>query len=98
MQRIDKRQVNEILHDYKKECFQLEHSSEQHETVVKGRQKLVEEHRTVPSDRGGVRPRRRPPSCPRLGARFDIKACHEVLRVGRLPLVVLAQVVRTRVV
>ena len=32
----------------------------------------------------------------RLGARFDIKAFHEVLRVGRLPLVVLAQVVRDR--
>ena len=32
----------------------------------------------------------------RLGARFDIKAFHEVLKAGRLPLVVLAQVVRAR--
>lgn len=43
MHRIDKRQVNEIIHDYKKECFQLEHTSEQHEAVLKGRQRLVEE-------------------------------------------------------
>jgi hypothetical protein len=40
---IDRKQVNEILHDYKKECFQLEHGSEHHDTVVRGRQKLVDE-------------------------------------------------------
>jgi uncharacterized protein (DUF885 family) len=34
----------------------------------------------------------------RLGDRFDIKAFHEVLRAGRLPLVVLEQVVKTRLV
>ena len=32
----------------------------------------------------------------RLGRRFDIKAFHEVLKAGRLPLVVLAEVVKTR--
>ena len=34
----------------------------------------------------------------RLGARFDIRQFHEVLRAGRLPLVVLAQVVRSQIV
>ncbi|WP_293900530.1 DUF885 family protein [Phenylobacterium sp.] len=34
----------------------------------------------------------------RLGARFDIKSFHEVLRVGRLPLVVLDRVVKTQIV
>ena len=34
----------------------------------------------------------------RLGARFDIRQFHEVLRAGRLPLVVLAHVVRTQIV
>jgi uncharacterized protein (DUF885 family) len=34
----------------------------------------------------------------RLGPRFDLKSFHEVLRAGRLPLLVLEQVVRTQVV
>ena len=42
MHRVDRAKVKEILHDYKKECFQYEHS-EAHETVERDTQRLVEE-------------------------------------------------------
>lgn len=42
MQNLDRTQVTEILHDYKKECFQYQHSAE-HEVVARERDRLVEE-------------------------------------------------------
>lgn len=42
MQNLDSVKVSEILHDYKKECFQYQHSTE-HEVVERETNRLVED-------------------------------------------------------
>lgn len=42
MQNLDRAQVSEILHDYKKECFQYQHSTE-HDVVAREATRLVDE-------------------------------------------------------
>ena len=42
MHRVDREKVREILHDYKKECYQYEHS-EAHESVERDTRRLVED-------------------------------------------------------
>lgn len=42
MHRVDKTQIHEILHDYKKACFLLEHESGLHEAVEREKKRLVD--------------------------------------------------------
>lgn len=41
MHRVDRSKVHEALHDYKRECYQLEHAPEVHDVVVRDAQRLV---------------------------------------------------------
>lgn len=41
MHRVDRTQVQHILHEYKKECYLLEHHDPEHEDVVKERERVV---------------------------------------------------------
>ena len=42
MHRVDRSQVNEILHSYKKECYLLQHDSQAHDGVEKEAGRLVD--------------------------------------------------------
>ncbi|MFH0946023.1 MAG: hypothetical protein V2A76_12560 [Planctomycetota bacterium] len=42
MHRVERSRVQEALHEYKKECYLIEHNSERHEDVVKEANRIVE--------------------------------------------------------
>ena len=48
MYRVAREQVHQVLHDYKKECFLLEHRSGLHEQVEKETQRAVKDLLSVP--------------------------------------------------
>lgn len=64
MHQVDRSRVNEILHDYRKECYLLEHRSGAHEQVEHERQRIVKElmalthhfefHRTLTPERAEI--------------------------------------------
>ncbi len=43
MNRLDHSQVHEILHDYRKECYRLQHAPDAHEAVAREQKRIVEE-------------------------------------------------------
>lgn len=43
MHRVDRSQVREALHEYKKECYLLEHTSEKHKSVETETRRIVDE-------------------------------------------------------
>ncbi len=48
MYRVSRDQVHQILHDYKKECYFLEHKSGMHEQVEHETQRVVKELLAIP--------------------------------------------------
>jgi hypothetical protein len=48
MYRVSRERVHQVLHDYKKECFFLEHRSGTHEQVEQETRKIVKELLAIP--------------------------------------------------